>query len=138
MRNSCPRLLPGLVGALLATNAFADGQREDAAFFAAISSDPATLSALLADRFVYRTVRGTTLGKQALIDELRSGRTRVASPRISDFAVVAQEGTQVSTGVVTLEVLGADGPTTLRSRFTHVWVREAKGWRLLFREASIL
>lgn len=124
--------------ALAATVASADDQQADEAFFAAISANPASLENLLAERFVYRTSRGTTIGKRALIEELLSGRTRVDAPRISDGAVVAHGGTRVSTGIVTLQILGGSAPQTSRSRFTHVWVREEGRWRLLFRESSIL
>lgn len=124
--------------ALTATVASADGQQADEAFFAAISANPASLEHLLAERFVYRTSRGTTIGKRALIEELLSGRTRVDAPRISDHAVVAHGGTRVSTGVVTLQILGGAAPQTSRSRFTHVWVHDEGRWRLLFRDSSIL
>lgn len=110
----------------------------DRAFFAAISADPARLELLLADNFLYRTSAGTTIGKPALIDELRSGRTRVAAPQLSNHALAASGKTRVSTGEVTLEVETTSGTRFVRSRFTHVWVRESGRWRLLYRESSIL
>lgn len=142
MKNPLLSLLPGLLATLLAalpgSPASAAGGREDEAFFAAISANPAALQQLLAERFVYRTSRGPVIGKRALIDELRSGRTRVSAAEISEYLTVTERGTRVGTGIVTLQVLTAEGTQTSRSRFTHVWVREATGWRLLFRESSIL
>lgn len=126
------------LGLLLATAIAADGPSPDHDFFAAISANPTALEKLLAERFVYRTSRGSTIGKRALIEELASGRTRVTDPRIDDHARTIQDRTLVSTGVVTVEATDAAGTRTIRSRFTHVWIRTNDHWQLLFRESFVL
>lgn len=126
------------LGLLIVTAAAADSPSPDERFFAAISTNPAALESLLAERFVYRTLRGSTIDKRALIEELASGRTRVTDPRIADHARTMQDRTLVSTGVVTVEATGADGTRTIRSRFTHVWVQAGDHWQLLFRESIVL
>lgn len=115
----------------------ADAPPPDYVFFAAISANPGSLEDLLAEPFAYRTSRGSTIGKKALIDELRSGRTRVIAPQITETSSTTQGNTTVSVGVVTLRAISGEGEQIIRSRFTHVWVKQHNRWQLLFRESTI-
>lgn len=125
------------VSSLVRTAHAADAPPPDDVFFAAISTNPGALENLLAERFVYRTSRGSTIGKKALIDELRSGRTRVSGPQITESSSTTQGDTTVSIGTVTLRAISGDGEQIIRSRFTHVWVKQRNRWQLLFRESTI-
>ena len=109
----------------------------DRAYFAAIASHPpAALEDLLDDGFVYRTARGTAIGKRALIGHLAQGLTRVAKIR-SLRAVPARNGdTAVVTGVAEVTLDEAQGPRTVWSRYIHVWTLRDGRWRLLYREAG--
>lgn len=115
----------------------ADPLVADRAYFAAIASHPpSALEDLLDDAFVYRTSRGTAIGKRALIGHLTQGLTRIASIR-SLRAVPARDGdTVVVTGVAEVTLDETAGPRTVWSRYTHVWVQRDGRWRLLYREAG--
>lgn len=125
------------VCSVIGTARAAETAPPDDAFFAAISTNPEALENLLAERFTYRTSRSSTIGKQALIDELCSGRTRVNDPQLTDSSSTTRGDTTVSVGVVTLRAISSEGEQIIRSRFTHVWVRQQNRWQLLFRESAI-
>ena len=109
----------------------------DRAFFAAIASHPpAALEDLLDEGFAYRTSRGAVIGKRALIDHLSQGLTRVSATRSLRALRARAADTAVITGVAEVLVEEADGPRTVWSRYTHVWVARKGRWRLLYREAS--
>lgn len=109
----------------------------DRAFFAAIAAHPPTaLETVLDEAFAYRTSRGAVIGKRALIGHLSQGLTRVAGTR-SLRALHARSGdTAVVTGIAEVSVAETDGPRTVWSRYTHVWVQREGRWRLLYREAD--
>ena len=111
MRERCRNLAIGIaffsialvdVCSVIGTACAADTAPPDDAFIAAISTNPDALETLLAERFTYRTSRSSTIGKQALIDELRSGRTRVNDPQLTNSSSTTQGDTTVSVCVVTL------------------------------------
>ena len=109
----------------------------DRAFFAAIAAHPpAALETVLDEAFAYRTSRGAVIGKRALIGHLSQGLTRVAGTRSLRALRARSRDTAVVTGVAEVSVAETDGPRTVWSRYTHVWVARDGLWRLLYREAS--
>lgn len=123
-----------------AADAPASPEGLDATFYAAVAGAPATLEDILAPQFVYRTATGSTLGKEALIAHLRSGRTRVHSPAVSVQHTAMHAATLLSAGTVTLQVVDGDSiePGSVEASFLHVWSNDGRAWRLLYRESDIL
>lgn len=96
------------------------------------------LEALHSDDFLYSTATGTVLTKAAFIDYMKSGAV-VVKRAARDPAIVRSYGNvALVTGIehVQASIKGED--KMHRSRYLHVWVNEARGWRLAARQATLL
>ena len=107
-------------------------------FVAALAGDLDALEPLLARDFVYSTTAGTRIGKQALLDHLRGGLTRIEEIRREKVERTERDGLVLTTGELVTEVRQDGRPTRVRSRYLHVWVPGADGWQLLARQAATL
>ena len=96
------------------------------------------LDAILTDDFFYNTATGASLTKLAFIDYMKSGAV-VVTRAIRDSATVRAYGNvALVTGVVHVDATVKGEEKTLHSRYLHVWVNEAQGWRLAARQATYL
>jgi hypothetical protein len=107
-------------------------------FVAALAGDVAPLESLLARDFVYTTTTGSMLGKQALLDYLRSGATRVEHIVREDVRRTERDGLILTTGRLTADVRQDGKASRIRSRYLHVWISSVDGWQLLARQAAAL
>ncbi|MFO0690548.1 MAG: nuclear transport factor 2 family protein [Myxococcota bacterium] len=107
-------------------------------FVAALAGDVAPLEYLLARDFVYTTTTGAMLGKQALLDYLRSGATRVEHIVREDVRRTERDGLILTTGRLTADVRQDGKSSRIRSRYLHVWISGVDGWQLLARQAAAL
>ncbi|MBY0400712.1 nuclear transport factor 2 family protein [Myxococcota bacterium] len=107
-------------------------------FVAALAGDVESLESLLARDFVYTTTTGSMLGKQALLDYLRSGATRVEHIVREDVQRTERDGLVLTTGRLTADVRQEGKASRIRSRYLHVWIPSADGWQLLARQAAAL
>lgn len=107
-------------------------------FISALAGDGSALESLLARDFVYSTTAGTRLGKQALLDYLRSGATRVEHITRDHVQRTEREGLVLTTGHLIADIRQDGRPSRIRSRYLHVWVPSASGWQLLARQSATL
>ncbi len=107
-------------------------------FVAALAGDVESLDALLARDFVYSTTAGSILGKQALLDYLRSGTTRVEHITRDEVQRTERDGLVLTTGRLIADIRQEGKPSRVRSRYLHVWIPTDSGWQLLARQAAAL
>ncbi len=107
-------------------------------FVAALAGDVDALEPLLARDFVYSTTAGTRIGKQALLEHLRAGTTRIDEIRRESVQRTERAGLVLTTGELVTDVRQDGRPSRIRSRYLHVWVPGGTGWQLLARQAAAL
>lgn len=109
-------------------------------FVQAMTRSPDAMAGWLSDDFLYLTTAGTVIGKQTLLEHLRSGRTVVLEAVRTPSHLIEREGTVVSSGVLQVKVRHAGTEQTIRSRYLHVWSRSGPSgpWQLLARQATTL
>lgn len=107
-------------------------------FVSALAGDIDALESLLAGDFVYSTTEGTRIGKQSLLDSLRSGATRVEHIHRDEVQQTERAGIVLTTGHLTTDIRRGGRASRIRSRYLHVWVPTADGWQLLARQAATL
>lgn len=107
----------------------------DRSFFdALVSGDGAAVRALLADDFVIVSVQDGSVNTGAdLVAAIDGGLTFPAVTDHPDEAIVRVVGdVGIVVGRTAMSFVGPDGaPFEAGSRYTHVYVRAGKGWRLL-------
>ncbi|MEZ4331832.1 MAG: nuclear transport factor 2 family protein [Myxococcota bacterium] len=108
----------------------------EARFLSALSGDVEALAPLLADDFAYLTSEGSILDKQALIEHLRSGATRIDHVASEERRRSQREGLVVTTGHLVVEARRRGEAIRVRSRYVHVWIETSDGWQLLVRESG--
>src|SRR4051812_20949580 len=98
-------------------------QLEDDWIKAVIARDAAAFNRLLAPNFVY-TEDDRVYTKEQLIKEVTTSTDTVTSGQNEDLAVRVFGGnTAIATGWLVLSGRGANGPFTVRYRYTDTWVR---------------
>jgi ketosteroid isomerase-like protein len=104
---------------------------ESKRYRAMCEADAGTLNELLADSLVYTHSYGGADGKASYLDGIRSKKWvyRTIERPIEDIQVHGE--CAVVTGQVKIELLSEGKPKTLKSRFTNVWVKNAKGWQMV-------
>jgi ketosteroid isomerase-like protein len=112
-------------------------QLEDEWRTATLSGDVKTMDSLLADDYMAITAAGTLQSRDETLANLRSGRLHFTSLTITDRKVRFYGTTAVVTSLATIEATNPDGPVTGDYRYTHVYVRDARGvWKIVSFEAS--
>jgi ketosteroid isomerase-like protein len=104
---------------------------ESRRYRAMCEADAQTLGELLGDSLVYTHSYGGADGKASYLDGIRSKKWvyRTIERPIEDIQVHGE--CAVVTGQVKIELLSEGKPKTLKSRFTNVWVKNAKGWQMV-------
>jgi ketosteroid isomerase-like protein len=112
-------------------------QLEDKWRNAVLNSDAKALDSLLADDYMAITPAGTLQSRDEALQNLRTRRVHVTSLTITDRKVRFYGATAVVTSLATIEATNAEGPVTGNYRYTHVYVRDARGvWKIVSVEAS--
>ena len=108
----------------------------EARFLSAFAGDVEALEPLLAEDFVYLTSEGSILDRQALLDHLRSGATRIDRIATEELRRSVRDGLVVTTGHLVVDARREGEAIRVRSRYVHVWIETAEGWQLLLRESD--
>ncbi len=93
---------------------------------------------LLAEDFFYNTTRGSSIGKAALLAQLRSGAVVLSSESREDLRVALFDKVGIVTGLMHVEATVDGVAQRSTSRFLHVWVDGESGWRLHARQVTPL
>ncbi|HTK96154.1 MAG TPA: nuclear transport factor 2 family protein [Terriglobales bacterium] len=105
---------------------------------AQIGADAAALDRIYADDFIGIGPSGAVRTKAQVIADFTSGKVRFQSIITDDVRVRVYGNTAVETGRSTM--VGEDGEKTVPrdNRFTRVWVKQQRGWRLVSNHYSPL
>jgi ketosteroid isomerase-like protein len=105
---------------------------------AQIGADAAALDRIYADDFIGIGPSGVARTKSQVIADFTSGNLRFQSITTDDVRVRVYGNTAVETGRSTM--IGQDGakPVPRDNRFTRVWVKQQRGWRLVSNHYSPL
>ena len=105
---------------------------------AQIGADAAALDRIYADDFIGIGPSGVVRTKSQVIADFTSGNLRFQSITADDVRVRVYGNTAVETGRSTM--IGQDGAKTVPrdNRFTRVWVKQQRGWRLVSNHYSPL
>ena len=103
-----------------------------------IGADAAALDRIYADDFIGIGPSGVVRTKSQVIADFTSGNLRFQSITTDDVRVRVYGNTAVETGRSTM--IGQDGakPVPRDNRFTRVWVKQQRGWRLVSNHYSPL
>ncbi len=104
---------------------------EDRRYRAMCEADAATLDALLADTLVYTHSYGGADSKESYLAGVRAQKwvyRKVERPK-EDIQIHGD--CAIVTGQVRIELLADGQPKTLKSAFTNVWIKGAKGWQMV-------
>ena len=113
-------------------------QLEEQRYQALVGGNWNDLDAILTDDFFYNTATGASLTKVAFIDYMKSGSV-IVKRAVRDSTTVRTYGNvALVTGIVHVDATVKGEEKTLHSRYLHVWVNEAQGWRLAARQATYL
>ena len=105
---------------------------DDAFFEALITVDGAALDALLADDFaIIDVMRGAEADKAAFLGVIGAGEVAFDRIEPADRRVRLYGGTAVITGRTSMSGSFAGAPFSAASRYTHVFVDQGDGWRLV-------
>ena len=104
---------------------------ESRRYRAMCEADAQTLDQLLGDSLVYTHSYGGADSKSSYLDGVRSKKWvyRAIERPVEDIQMHGD--CAVVTGQVRIELLSDGKPKTLNSRFTNIWVKGAKGWRMV-------
>lgn len=111
---------------------------EQKRYEALIGADWQALDTLLSDEFFYNTAAGLLLTKNTFIDFMKSGAAVVKKATREDAGVRQYGDVALVTGVAHVDVSVKGEDKTLHSRYLHVWVKDASGWKLVARQATYL
>jgi ketosteroid isomerase-like protein len=102
-------------------------------FFASlIAADGPALERLLADDFVLiEVMRGGEVSRQDLVAALGAGQVRFEGIEASEARVRMYGDAAVVTGRTEMRIRFGPDSAAVRSRYTHVFVRQAKEWRFV-------
>ncbi len=113
---------------------------EERARRAILKGDLAELDRLWSGGFVVNAPDSRLKTKSQVLDEVRRGEIIYSSFERAVEHVGVRDGVAISMGSETV-VSGGKGPdagSTIRRRYTHVWVKEGEAWRIGARHASIV
>ncbi|MBL0290101.1 MAG: nuclear transport factor 2 family protein [Betaproteobacteria bacterium] len=103
---------------------------EDEYVAAEVGRDEATLRRLVDDRFLFNTSRGTTTGKEELIQEVM--KMNMVGQTIRERSVLVEGGVALVFGTAELRFASAGQPeSTATLRYTATYVNRQGQWRLL-------
>jgi len=104
---------------------------------AQIGADPVALDRIYADDFIGVGPSGTVRTKTQVISDFTSGSLKFQSITTDEVQVRVYGNTAVETGLSTM--IGQDnGKAVPRdTRFTRVWIKQQRGWRLVANHYSL-
>jgi ketosteroid isomerase-like protein len=103
---------------------------EDEYVAAEVSRDEAALRRLVDDKFLFNTSRGTTTGKEELIQGVL--KMSMVGQTIRERSVLVEGGVALVFGTAELRFAGAGQPeSTATLRYTATYVNRQGQWRLL-------
>jgi ketosteroid isomerase-like protein len=112
-------------------------QLEDEWRTAVLAADAKVMDSLLADDYMAITPSGTLQSRDEALQSLRSGRLHFSALTITDRKVRFYGTTAVVTSLASIQAETPDGQVSGDYRYTHVYVRSAKGdWKIVSFEAS--
>lgn len=104
---------------------------------AVLKSDIKAMNNLLADDFMSITPYGTLQTRDQLLENMRTGRTRLTALNISDRKVRFYGKTAVVTSIAFMSGNNTDGELNGNFRYTRVYVKNQNGeWKIVSFEAS--
>jgi len=105
----------------------------DRQFFASlIEADLQALDGLLADDFMLIDVMsGSEITKSSLLAVMGSGQVKFEAIEPAENLVRLYQTTAVVTGRTQMKGQLGDAPFSVSSRYTHVYVAQQNGWRLV-------
>jgi len=105
----------------------------DRQFFAALlSANAPALNRLLVDDFILVDVmRGDEVSKSALVGALQAGLFRFDAIDPSDARVRIYGDAALVNGRTEMRMTAGENAVTVRSRYTHVFVRQGGEWRFV-------
>lgn len=105
---------------------------DDAFFGALTAADAETLATLLADDFmIIDVMRGAEADRESFLEVVGSGAVVFDAIEPAERRVRLRAGTAVVTGRTAMSGSFGGAPFSAASRYTHVFVDEGAGWRLL-------
>ena len=106
-------------------------QLEDRRFRAMVEADAAALEELLADSMIYTHSSATTDGKASYIAGVRSKKWQYRKIERPVEEIQVYGDTAGVAGQVRIDILVEGQPKIMKSRYTDVWVKGAKGRQLV-------
>jgi ketosteroid isomerase-like protein len=89
------------------------------------------LEKVLAEDLHYLHSTGVVDSKASYIESMRSGKQRYASGKINDLKIRVYGNAALINGDANFEFITAGKPGKARLKYTHVFVKSAKGWQLV-------
>ncbi len=103
---------------------------EDAYVAAEIDGDEEALNSLVDEHFVYNSADGTTTGKKEFINSVIS--MNMLDQTISERSVIIEGDMGIICGTAELKLQSpGEEPSLTELRYTSVYVRREKQWRML-------
>jgi ketosteroid isomerase-like protein len=101
-------------------------------FTALLKGDVKTLDKVLTDDFTLVDVmRGAEITKKVLLAAVESGQLKFELIAPADSHVRSYQATAVVNGWTQMNGLAGGSPFVTKSRYTHVYVKQQGGWRLV-------
>ena len=110
-------------------------RRFDAAL---LSSDTKALDALLTERFFLNDFMGGVVPRAGLLEYLKSGALKFHATVPRDLATQCHGEMGLVTGWTEMKAELQGAVSEVRSRFLHVYVKEAGAWRLAAAQGTII
>jgi len=103
---------------------------------ALIDADMPTLNAIYADDFFYNLASGQSLGKAEYLPRYESGDIKINMSESESRDIRVYGNTAVVNGIVHVNATISGDNKDFRLRYLNVWVKRAKGWVLVARQAT--
>jgi len=117
---------------LAAASAEEDVKAAEHAWLAGITTNNfPQLEKVLADDLYYLHSTGVADTKKSYIESMSSGRQKYAKGHINNLKIRVYGNTAVINGDANFEFVTAGKPGKARLLYTHVFVKNAKGWQLV-------
>jgi ketosteroid isomerase-like protein len=94
-------------------------------------NDFSKLEHVLADDLYYLHSTGSADTKASYIESMRSGRQKYAAIKVNDLKIRVYGNAAVVNGDANFDFVTAGKPGKGHLKYTHVFVKNAKGWQLV-------
>jgi len=103
---------------------------------ALIDADMPTLNAIYADDFFYNLASGQSLTKNEYLPRYESGDIKINVSESESRDIRMYSNTAVVNGIVHVNATISGDNKDFRLRYLNVWMKRAKGWVLVARQAT--